>query len=80
MPNGGFDREAGLKAIREAIEQAICHSVTEIGSALQPAYNAMPIALVKHGGLAQTADDVELALARDPFVFLKVVTTNKAVA
>ena len=69
LPNGGFDREAGLKAIREAIEQAICHSVTERGSALQPAYNAMPIALVKHGGLAQTADDVELALARDPFVF-----------
>lgn len=60
LPNGGFDREAGLKAIREAIEQAICYSVTEIGSALQPAYNAMPIALVKHGGLAQTADDVEL--------------------
>lgn len=69
LPNGGFDREAGLKAIREAIEQAICYSVTEIGSALQSAYNAMPIALVKHGGLAQTADDVELALARDPFVF-----------
>ncbi|MCL4556534.1 MAG: toprim domain-containing protein [Gammaproteobacteria bacterium] len=69
LPNGGFDREAGLKAIREAIEQAICHSVTERGSALQPAYNAMPIALVKHGGLAQTADDVELSVARDPFVF-----------
>jgi phage/plasmid primase-like uncharacterized protein len=69
LPDSGFDREAGLKAVREAIERATAQSITERDSNGATTPNTLPIVLVKNGGLAENTDDVEQAIARDAFVF-----------
>jgi phage/plasmid primase-like uncharacterized protein len=69
LPDGSFDRDAGLNAVRDAIERATAQSITERDSGSVTTPNALPIVLVKNGGLAENTDDVEDAIARDAFVF-----------